>query len=155
MAEAIVRSGNGLLVWDNMCCFRGWPVKLSNYKHGTEVCVAVKVNGQADVLKGTMYSKGANRDVYKGSLQKRKDLGEFVIKAGTADPSGNASLAECQAPDLGFDGGIAICFYAELPQQHHTASNLGQVVTLLVEPAAHSGKKHVEDIVSKIGRAHV
>ena len=65
MAEAIVRPSNGVLVWDNMCCFRGWPVKLSNYKLGTEVCVAVKVNGEADELNGTFYAKGANRDVYK------------------------------------------------------------------------------------------
>ena len=128
MAEAIVRPGNGVLVWDNMWCFRGWLGKLSNYKLGTEISVAVKVNGAADELNGTFFAKGANRDVYKGSLRRRTDLGEFVIKAGTAHPNSNASLAECKIMDDGFDGGIAICFYVELSKEHETALNHGQTL---------------------------
>ena len=145
---ALVRPGNALLVWDNVCLFRGDVGKVSNYKLGTDIFVGVTVNGEPDQLCGTFFAKGANRDAYKGSLQSRADLGEFVIKVGTAHPDGNASLAECKALDDGFDGGIAICFYVELPKQHETASNHGQRVTLLVEPAVLSGKKYFVDMVA-------
>ena len=60
MDEVIVRPGNGVLVWNNGWCFRGGPVQVSNFKLGTDISVAVKVNGEADELTGTFFAKGAN-----------------------------------------------------------------------------------------------
>ena len=60
MDEVIVRPGNGLVAWDSadIWCFHR-ECQLSNFKLGSELSLAVKVNGDPDELTGVFFAKGA------------------------------------------------------------------------------------------------
>ena len=154
MVAPLVRPGNGLLKWGGSCIFHGPREKVSGYMLGASACLKVVVGDVADELHVEFIAKGANRDVYKGRLKKHPRMGEWVVKAGTTLQEANASLAECKILETGFDGGIAICFYVELAQEHEYAGHKpGERVTVLVEPAVVTGQQHVRALVEE-AQAH-
>ena len=154
MDGAIVRPGNGLLQWNGECIFHGDPVKLSGYMLGSKARVEVMVGDECDVLNVEFIAKGANRDVYKGRLERHPELCEFVVKAGSTLHNANASLAEMKILETGYEGGIAICFYVELVQEHDYKGHfVGEQVTLIVEPAVVTGQQYVRQLVA-VADAH-
>ena len=147
--QAAVRPYTGLLAWHGAPEFLSPLNAGSNYELGHSLEMPVVVGGAEDVLEGVYICRGANRDVYRCVLRARRDLGGFVLKVGTTRYGQNASLSELLLLELGFRGGIAVCFYAELPRTHMTALHMGYHVTILVEPVVMVAKDYLRNCMTR------